>query len=182
MEIDEYFVHLSVQGSLFVLEKSLVLNYDWILCKIINGLIPWKRINDNVYYINCDATSFRCILNLLMHTDVSSVSDLSPIDFKILQRTKDYLMIDEPNLNSVIDNYVGKETEKDCLLEKLRNKFDRMKREKDDLNSENKFLVNQLMEKGASYDELKKKIKDLKEDIEDIEHRLRRDIRKLRCY
>ena len=89
--------------------------------KIINGFIPLQNINGSVYYIDCDATSFRCMLNILTHGyGIDSINVLGLMDFKLLQRTKDYLMIHDRNLDSAIDNYVRKEKEKDKELQELR--------------------------------------------------------------
>ena len=58
---------------------------------------------------------------MLMHiNDVSIINDLGVIDFMLLKRTKDYLMINDHNLNSTVDNYLRKDfKEKDKLLQEL---------------------------------------------------------------
>ena len=55
---DKGFVEFSVQGSFYLLKKSFVLNYDWLLRGVINGSILLDKFNDRMYYIDCDATSF----------------------------------------------------------------------------------------------------------------------------
>lgn len=99
------FVDISVQGTQFTLKKSFVLSNDWVLNQVITGLIQWEKVNETVYYIDCDAKSFRCIINFFRNpTDISIIATLDTIDIMLLQRAKEYLSINDKRLDSEINN------------------------------------------------------------------------------
>ena len=177
MENDTSFLELSVQGTPFVLKKSLLLDHDWILTKVVDGLIPWQQVHGGAFYIDCDATSFRFILNALRFPDdLCTMSDFSLIDFKLLQRTKDYLMLDDSNLNWALENYVRRKTNRDKLLEELVKKSEdydyliekfksmeiNQKLLSNDLEKKDK-LLKEYKKKSECYDQLAKEFQSLKE-------------------
>ena len=76
--------------------------------------------NGNGNFVNCDAKLFAHVFNILTRAnEISSVIHLGLIDFKLIQRPKDILMINGPSKKSAINNRRVIESEKDYLFEEL---------------------------------------------------------------
>ena len=91
-------IDLSVQGQYFIVKKSIIESYDWILSKILSSEIPWKKTSDNgQYFLDVDPTSFRIVLDILKGTfDSSTVTwSLSRAEHAIQKSTARYLMLDD---------------------------------------------------------------------------------------
>ena len=91
-------IDLSVQGQYFILKKSIIESYDWILSKILSSEIPWKKTSDNgQYFLDVDPTSFRIVLGILKGTfDISTDAlSLSRPELALLKSTSRYLMLDD---------------------------------------------------------------------------------------
>ncbi|KAI8898485.1 hypothetical protein BC833DRAFT_657802 [Globomyces pollinis-pini] len=90
------FVSLSVQGSLFVLNRKTVVSMDWMVSTMLSSTIP-SKIHLGSVYIDCDPTSFRLILSILRGiTDMKSeLPRLSSIDLCLLKSTANCLLCDK---------------------------------------------------------------------------------------
>ena len=83
-------IDLSVQGQYFIVKKSIIESYDWILSKILSSEIPWKKTSDNgQYFLDVDTTSFRIVLGILKGTfDISTDAlSLSRPELALLKST-----------------------------------------------------------------------------------------------
>ena len=88
----ECFVSLSVQGSLFVLQRRLVLSFD---STMLMSDVPSSTYN-GLLYVDSDPNCFRMILSILrgMITVESEVSRISAIELSLLKATARYLLCD----------------------------------------------------------------------------------------
>ena len=153
MEDNKTFANFSAQGSLFTLKKSFVLDNHWVLQKVLNGSIPWETIDELVYYVDCDANAFRCIINFFKHpTDQSIINKLDPIDISLLQRAMKYLEINN---------------------EEVENEIKKVLRIKDNEKDEYKIKENEMLIKINNY-----KIKEMEQELQII--KLKDEITKLK--
>jgi hypothetical protein len=86
-------VSLSVQGSLFVLRKDLILAHDWMPAKILTSEVTFQKVN-GVFYLDVDSSSFRLLLSILSGVAEleQAISRLPPIDLSLLISTARYLL------------------------------------------------------------------------------------------
>lgn len=103
------FVKLSVQGSLFILSKEMILSQDWILNKITSSTIPWPKVSDDQIYIDIDPSSFRLIVSVLNGQMVlpDDMKHLTPMDLDVLKATARYLMLPLSTIEIHISNIQG---------------------------------------------------------------------------
>lgn len=71
-------VQLSVQGSLFILRKDVLLAHDWMPAVMLTSDVPAQNMNGQLY-IDVDPASFRMILSMLQGVVVNPI--ISPVKF-----------------------------------------------------------------------------------------------------
>ena len=83
---------MSVQGSLFVLQRRLVLSFD---STMLMSDVPSSTYN-GLIYVDSNPNCFRMILSILrgMITVESEVSRFSAIELSLLKATARYLLCD----------------------------------------------------------------------------------------
>jgi hypothetical protein len=137
------FVKLSVQGSLFILSKEMIMSQDWILNKIISSTIPWQKVSDDQIYIDIDPSSFRFIVSVLNGQMVlpDDMKHLTPMDLDVLKVTARYLMLPSSTIEIHISNIQGE-------MQKLEEQIEKLVHEKDG-------LVNRLQEFESFHETIK---------------------------
>jgi len=86
-------VRISVQGSMFELNRLDIENYDWLLKTILSSEIPTQHTNEGLIYLDVDPTSFRILYNLLRSPlDIDRLKRMQDSnEWELLKSTADYL-------------------------------------------------------------------------------------------
>jgi hypothetical protein len=79
----------------FVLQRRLVLSFDWMIATMLMSDVPSSTYN-GLLYVDSDPNCFRMILSILrgMITVESEVSRISTIELSLLKATARYLLCD----------------------------------------------------------------------------------------
>lgn len=150
-------VGLSVKGQYFIIKKSTIESYDWILSKILTSEIAWEKTSDNgQIYLDVDPSSFRIILGILNGTfDISQdVPNLSRPEVAILKSTtRRYLMLDD-----VHEELKGFET---CMMAELKaalRRRDEVIAARDEGIKAKEKQIERMRQKSAKFDEIEAQI------------------------
>ena len=138
LEIDDEDVLLSVQGSLFILNKSDIIKHDWMLAKIFSSQVPFKKVNDQ-YYIDVDPSSFRILLSILrgLTTLENELTRISTNEINLLFSTAQYLMLEkiEKELGTFLKNNKPLKN-----MYEIVNSFNQLERKSAELNKQFEIL------------------------------------------
>lgn len=149
-------VGLSVKGQYFIIKKSTIESYDWILSKILTSEIAWEKTSDNgQIYLDVDPISFRIILGILDGTfDISQdVPNLSRPELALLKSTTRYLMLDD-----VYEELQGFET---CMMTEVKaalGKKDAVIAARDEMIAAKEREIESMKQKSAKFDEIEAQI------------------------
>ena len=91
--VGDELVKLSVQGTLFALNRESLVSHDWLVAKMLESEVPTQMEGDKLY-LNVDAPSFRLIYNILegIAPLEAVVPRLSGPETALLETTAQYLM------------------------------------------------------------------------------------------
>lgn len=122
-----------------------------------------EKLSDNVYYIDCDAQSFRYIINVLRYSaDICVIKNLSPTEFTLLQRTIEYLNISDQELESCMNDY--KTRDKDIEMQMKMNEY-KIREIQKEMDIEKNELLLKDMQNNILIMKLKEEIRQLKDKI-----------------
>lgn len=90
------FFEVSVQGTIFRLNKERCLSHDWLLSRMLTSGVPHETVH-GLPYLDVDPISFRVILSVMQGTtDLGlEVSRISSAELALLRATARYLLCNE---------------------------------------------------------------------------------------